>query len=238
MARPRGKTADWWTRMHQFVRGYGLMLLVMVVSVTSFRSALADWNDVPTGSMRPTILEGDRIFVNKLAYDLKLPYTKIRLARWADPQHGDIVVCFSPADGTRLVKRVVGVPGDVIAMQNNRVFLNGQPLAYALDEGQLSIRGRPEREPAHRYLVEDLTGQEHLVATTPGQRSLNTFAPLEIPPDCYFVMGDNRDNSADSRYFGFVARRNIAGKVTAVVLSFDRDNWYWPRWQRFFSHLL
>jgi len=238
MTRSKGRTAEWWMRLRRLVRSYGVTLVVLVVSVTSFRSALADWNDVPTGSMRPTILEGDRIFVNKLAYDLKLPYTRARLARWADPQRGDIVVCFSPADGTRLVKRVIGLPGDVIAMQDNRLFINGRPLDYERDEGQLAIRGRSQREPEHRYLIEDLTGQEHLVVLTPRQRSLNTFAPLEIPPGRYFVMGDNRDNSADSRYFGFVARRDIAGKVTAVVLSFDRDNWFLPRWHRFFSHLL
>jgi signal peptidase I len=232
MIRPQGRTGDWWMRLRRLVRGYGVTLVVLVVSVTSFRSALADWNDVPTGSMRPTILEGDRIFVNKLAYDLKLPYTKIRLAHWADPQRGDIVVCFSPADGTRLVKRVVGLPGDVIAMQDNRLFINGRPLDYERDEGQLAIRGRTQREPRHRYLVEDLAGLEHLVVITPGQRSLNTFAPLEIPPGRYFVMGDNRDNSADSRYIGFVPRDHLIGRAHHILVSANiKGNWL-PRMER------
>jgi signal peptidase I len=225
-------------RLLRFGRSYGLSLLVMVVSITSFRSALADWNDVPTGSMRPTILEGDRIFVNKLAYDLKLPYTKIRLARWADPQRGDVIVCFSPADGARLVKRVIGVPGDVIAMQNNRVILNGQALTYT-PGGKEAIAGEQSGdEPQGRILSEDLAGRDHLVQLSPGLRSRNTFEPLKIPPDSYFVMGDNRDNSADSRYFGFIARRDIAGKATATVLSVDRSHWYRPRWERFFRRLL
>src|SRR6266849_1150186 len=99
------------------------MLVLLVVS--SLRSALADWNDVPTGSMKPTIEEGDRVVVNKLAYDLKIPFTMIEVAKWSDPKHGDIVVLFSPADGVRLVKRVVGLPGDKIEMRENQLFVNG-----------------------------------------------------------------------------------------------------------------
>src|ERR1041385_8082592 len=87
-------------------------LLVLAVILFSIRSSLADWNDVPSGSMRPTILEGDRIFVNKLAYDLKVPFTTIHIADWSNPKRGDIVVFFSPHDGKRLVKRVIGLPGD------------------------------------------------------------------------------------------------------------------------------
>ena len=85
---------------------------------------------MPTGSMKPTILEGDRIFVNKLAYDLKIPFTTWHLAQWDDPQCGDIVVFYSPSDGKRLVKRVVGLPGDRIGMWKNQVILNGVPLQY------------------------------------------------------------------------------------------------------------
>src|SRR5262245_17162119 len=87
-------------------------LLVVLVVLFAVRSAVADWNDVPTGSMKPTILEGDRIFVNKLAYDLKVPFLGWRLVKWSNPGRGDVIVFASPADGTRLVKRVVGLPGD------------------------------------------------------------------------------------------------------------------------------
>ena len=97
------------------IRVFMLMLLV----VSSLRSALADWNDVPTGSMKPTIEEGDRVVVNKLAYDLKVPFTTFEVWKWGDPRRGDIVVLFSPKDGMRLVKRVVGVPGDRIEMRDN-----------------------------------------------------------------------------------------------------------------------
>src|SRR3954466_2107905 len=98
------------------IRGFLVILLI----VSSMRSALADWNDVPTGSMKPTIQEGDRVVVNKLAYDLKVPFTTIEIWKWDDPKRGDIVVLFSPVDGTRLVKRVVAIPGDTISMTNNQ----------------------------------------------------------------------------------------------------------------------
>src|SRR3984957_8047964 len=106
----------------------GLMLTILIL--TAVRSAIADWNDVPSGSMNPTIVEGDRVFVNKLAYDLKIPFTTRHIAQWSDPKRGDIVVFFSPADGIRLVKRVIGLPGDSIELVNDRLFINGVPAVY------------------------------------------------------------------------------------------------------------
>src|SRR6478736_2484047 len=105
-------------------------LLILAVVLFSIRSSLADWNDVPTGSMRPTILEGDRIYVNKLAYDLKVPFTTWHIAEWGGPQRGEIVVFFSPEDGERLVKRVVGLPGDTIELRNDVLIINETPVEY------------------------------------------------------------------------------------------------------------
>src|SRR5262245_29402594 len=99
-----------------------LPFLIILILGCSLRSAVADWNYVPSGSMKPTILEGDRIFVNRMAYDLKVPFTTWRIAQWADPQRGDIVVLYSPQDGKLLVKRVIGLPGDVIELRNNQLF--------------------------------------------------------------------------------------------------------------------
>src|SRR5450759_5965790 len=95
-------------------------LMLFVVLMIFFRSALADWNTVPSGSMKPTILEGDRILVNKLAYDLRIPLTHISIYKFADPKRGDIVVFDSKAADARLVKRVIGVPGDLVEMRDNR----------------------------------------------------------------------------------------------------------------------
>lgn len=214
--------------------------LFVLIAVGSLRSAVADWNDVPTGSMRPTILEGERIFVNKIAYDLKIPFTRVRLWEWGDPLRGDVVVLYSPADGKRLVKRVVGLPGDRIAMRQGRLFINGAPIRYAPlgdgDREQLGIHGEPV-EPVERLLWENLGQRHHPVTWTPLQPSIRNFEPIAVPAESYFVMGDNRDNSRDSRWFGFVDRSLIVGRATAVVISLDPDSHYAPRWHRFFQGL-
>src|SRR5215208_4131762 len=114
-------------KVFQEIRIFLLMLLV----VSSLRSALADWNDVPTGSMKPTIEIGDRVVVNKLAYDLKIPFTTIEVMKWADPQRGDIVVLFSRVDGTRLVKRVMAVPGDTVLIVDNQVLIYGKAATWS-----------------------------------------------------------------------------------------------------------
>jgi signal peptidase I len=217
-------------------RGWIRPLAVVVLVVGSFRSAVADWNDVPTGSMKPTILEGDRIVVNKLAYDLKLPFTALRLLRWGEPQRGDIVVLYSPADGIRLVKRVVGLPGDRVAMRSDRLVVNGQEVTYE----PLKAASIPGYEPARtpRVLaVENLPSHHHAVMITPGTAALRSFGPIVVPDGDYFVMGDNRDESADSRVFGFVPRDAIVGRATAVAASVNPSRHYLPRWQRFFHAL-
>lgn len=227
------------TRAWAWIRKSGLVSLVLVlVGVLSVRSAVADWNDVPTGSMKPTILIGDRIFVNKLAYDLKFPFTSWRLATWDHPERGDIVTCWSPENGTRLVKRVVGIPGDKIGMENGKILLNGRPLDYL--PADLDSIGALMGEDAQNklFFTEDLTGKKHTVAYQPEKRAIRDFPALVIPDGQYFMMGDNRDNSADSRYFGFVDREAIIGQATGVALSLDYENWYLPRWSRFFSKLV
>lgn len=212
----------------QEVRVFLLMLLV----VSSLRSALADWNDVPTGSMKPTIEVGDRVVVNKLAYDLKIPFTTISLFRWADPERGDIVVLFSPLDGTRLVKRVVAVPGDQVAMRDNQLFINEKPAAWS----PLQRARDPEQGPAY-VASETLLGHTHQVMVTPQVPAVRSFAAMAVPRGHYFVLGDNRDNSNDSRFIGFIARRRIVGKATAVAFSLDRANHFVPRVDRFFKKL-
>ena len=107
-------------------REWRVALFLIVFVVVPVKSSVADFNWVPSGSMKPTILEGDFVFVNKAAYDLRVPLTLHRVARWADPRRGDIVICFSPDDGVRLIKRVVGLPGDTLEMRNNRLIINGQ----------------------------------------------------------------------------------------------------------------
>ena len=229
-------------RLRQFInaarkRGF-FSLLLMVALVFSFRSAIADWNDVPTGSMKPTILIGDRIFVNKLAYDLKIPFTKIRVATWGEPRRGDIITCWSPSDGTRLVKRVVGVPGDVLEMHNSQLMLNGEKVEYAPAD-VAAIAAAMGADAADKiFYTEQLPDHAHLMAITPQKRAIRDFEALTVPDDQYFLMGDNRDNSADSRYFGLLERSAVVGRVQGTVWSLNFEDHYKPRWSRFFAEMI
>ena len=161
------KTIPWKQRWNQFARQEAKPLLIMLLVMFAIRSAIADWNDVPTGSMKPTIMEGDRVFVNKLAYDLKVPFTTWHLAQWDNPKRGDIVVFFSPADGLRLVKRVMGLPGDRIELANNELLVNGSPIKYE-SLPQNTINELPATEqPQHQFATEELAGHPHPVMATP-----------------------------------------------------------------------
>ena len=220
-----------------FIHGWVFSLLIAVLIATSIKSAIADWNTVPTGSMKPTIIEGDRIFVNKLAYDLKVPYTTIHIAEWDNPKRGEIVVFYSPQDGKRLVKRVVGIPGDTIYMKDDQLYVNGKVLTYR----------NPDEKDFEKYLVkneyrvetkiESLDEKIHPVLISRYHPKDYFFAPETLPKDKYFMMGDNRFNSHDSRFIGFVDRKAIVGRATAIVISLDINNWYKPRFDRFFSSL-
>jgi signal peptidase I len=212
-------------------------LLVLALVIFAVRSSLADWNDVPTGSMKPTILEGDRVFINKLAYDLKVPFTTWHLAEWSHPQRGDIVVCYSPHDGTRLVKRVVGLPGDLIELQDERLVINGKPVDYVPLSPEISGQLTEAERQGSLFAAEQLPAHPHAVMATPAFPAKRTFDPVPVPEGHYFMMGDNRDNSFDSRYFGVVGRKQILGKATAVAFSLDRNRYWLPRAQRFFQPL-
>ncbi len=216
-----------------FWREWVRPMLVMGFVLGSFRSAVADWNDVPTGSMKPTILEGDRVFVNKLAYDLKVPFTSWRLARWSEPQRGQIVVFFSPHDERRLVKRVIGLPGDRVEMRNRLLFVNEVPVPQVLmDAAGLDAASLDGAVPSS----EDLAGRRHTVLANLRRPSMTSFGPETVPQGSYLMMGDNRDNSFDSRFWGFVTRDRIVGEATGVALSIDWAR-HRARWERFFTKL-
>jgi signal peptidase I len=187
--------------------------------------------------MKPTILEGDRILANKLAYDLKVPYTNLHIASWDDPKRGDIVVFNSPKDGKCLVKRVVGIPGDIVAMRNNQLSINGEVLRYDPFDLEGLEPSTSSSDSIQKIYIEDLNGHKYKAMVMLSQPSIQSFAPVTVPEGHYFMMGDNRDNSADSRYFGFVDRKEILGRATAIVISLDLQHYYQPRWPRFFTKL-
>jgi len=224
-------------RARQWWREETRRLLILALIVFSTRSSLADWNDVPSGSMRPTILEGDRVFVNKLAYRPEGALHDLaprRMGQSAARRHCGLL---SPHDGKRLVKRVVGLPGDTIALRSNGLVLNGQPVEYAPIPVELLRDLTPADRAGRVFAAERLPGQPHAVAGHPAAPARRDFGPYRVPEAHYFMMGDNRDDSLDSRYFGPVERKRIAGRAIAVVLSFDRKHNWFPRWQRFFTAL-
>lgn len=207
------------------------VFVFVFATLAPLKSAVADWNWVPSGSMKPSILEGELVFVNKLAYDLKAPFTTLRFSAWGDPLRGDVVVFFSPVDGTRLVKRVVGLPGDTVEMRNDVLYLNGVRQLYSLKDPAPFLRDVFE-DPDPIVSIEHLPACDHYVMSLPGRLALRSFGPAVIPPDHYFMMGDSRDNSADSRFIGPIPRDKVVGRVARVLLSFDPLRYYAPRLQR------
>ncbi|MBA6327993.1 signal peptidase I [Colwellia sp. MB02u-6] len=205
-------------------------LLLFVSLMLIFRSAVADWNDVPTGSMKPTIVEGDRILINKMAYDLRLPFSQYSLITLAEPLRNDIVIFESDVADKRLVKRIIGIPGDTVALHNNQLLINQKPAQYTL------IAKNRDFTLSEEYIA----GSSHLIRTRlkPGHsknHQLESFQAITIPKNYYLVMGDNRDNSADSRVIGLVPRNEIIGRSTMVVFSLNYKNYLMPRNERFFK---
>jgi len=216
-------------------RSLFLFLGLMLV----FRSALADWMLVPSGSMNPTLVEGDRILVDKAAYGLRVPFTTHRLTRGADPARGDIVIFPSPEDGTTLVKRVIGLPGETIEMRDERLLIDARPMEIEPAAAPVADAELPAATRAlpHVYAREDLPGRAHALMLLPDRRAARNFGPVTVPAGEYLVLGDSRDNSKDSRYIGFVPRDSIVGRAWGVAYSLDAEHWYEPRGDRFFTHL-
>ena len=215
-------------------RGFLLLLLLFGL----FRTAVADWNPIPSGSMRPTILEGDVVLVNRLAYDLKVPLTDVSLARLGEPQRGDIVTFTSPTDGTRLIKRLVAVPGDVVEMNDEVLTINHQTAHYA-DLRMVTETLAPGLKVRATQAHERVAGApQRAVQFLAGVSAKRSFGPVTVPPGHYFMLGDNRDNSADSRFIGFVPRALLIGRAGHVLVSADITTNWWPRFSRIGSTLM
>lgn len=206
----------------------------VIALVFVLRSFLYEPFKIPSSSMVPTLLVGDLILVNKFTYGVRLPVINKKIIEVNTPQRGDVMVFKYPADiSLDYIKRVVGVPGDKITYTNKRLSINGQELAYApladyLDEERLSYSQQYSENltgVAHRILNDEgapaFTSNER---NFPGQELCRFDAgdfSCTVPPGNYFMMGDNRDNSLDSRYWGFVPDKNIVGKAFFIWMNFS-----------------
>ena len=207
----------------------GFVLFLCLIGI--FRSAIAEFNPIPSGSMRPNLLEGDVVLVNRTAYNLKLPLTDVVLARLGEPARGDVVTFFSPEDGKRMIKRLIALPGDVVEMRDERLIINGKDANYVLTGHAIEPPGGAQ-VPA--LLVDEaMDGKRYSIQVVPQLAAPRSFAPVTVPKDQYMMLGDNRDNSADSRYFGLVPRDLLIGRAERVLLSADYQGNWAPRPERF-----
>jgi signal peptidase I len=200
------------------------------------RALLVEAFRIPSGSMENTLLVGDFLFVNKALYGAEIPLVHARLPAFREPQRGDVVIFDSVEEpGVNVVKRIIGMPGDTIAMEDDVISINGRRLEepYVIRTDPASDREDPQmRSWQVRYLV----GRD----PRNYRPTLKNWGPLLVPPDSFFVMGDNRDNSYDSRYWGFLGRDRIRGRPLFIYYSYDK-NGLLPlpfltaiRWERIF----
>jgi len=163
---------------------------------------------------------------------VKVPLTDFALAATGDPMRGDIVTFHSPKDGTRLIKRVVGLPGDTIALRGDVLYVNGVAARYS-DPAQVTEDVPGWGAVRALRVTERIAGSSRTVQYLPGVRALRDFGPVAVPQGSYFMMGDNRDDSADSRYIGPVARHLIIGRTSRLLVSADILGHWMPRFDRF-----
>ncbi len=200
-------------KIAQFVRSrdfafYSVFLFILIC----IRSSVFASYYVPTGSMNPTILEGDFFFTNKLAYRLKVPFTKTSVFEWGVPSRGEMVVFKFPKNERELyTKRVIGIPGDIIEMWGGRLIINGRAIG----------RRATGTKDGISFYRESLNGREYTIQHITGKGRMTDIPPVMVPEGYIFVMGDNRDNSYDSRVWGCLPLGNVEGELIARWFSFD-----------------
>ncbi|MDT8341400.1 MAG: signal peptidase I [Longimicrobiales bacterium] len=199
------------------VREWLRTLLLALVLFLALRTMGVEAFKIPTGSMESTILVGDFVLVNKAVYGARIPGTDLRLPALAEPRRGDVVVFRPPHEpGKNYVKRVVALPGDTVQMRDKELIVNGE-VQHERWARYIDARGdavHPDMEWQSRHLV---------ASPSRYAPSRDTWGPIVVPPDRFFVLGDNRDNSEDSRYWGFVEREGLRGRPWIVYFSLDRS---------------
>lgn len=209
---PRGSKAPTEPVLVEYAKSFFPVLAIVFV----LRSFVVEPFQIPSASMWPTLEVGDFILVNKYAYGLRLPVSRTKVVDIGEPKRGDVMVFFPPhMNETYFIKRVIGVPGDKIKLENNVLYVNGERVPQEL------LQALPPARPQLEILWEQFYGRRHLMAKSipPGK-----FANYEktVPEGYYFMMGDNRDNSLDSRKWGLVPERDVVGKAFAIWMHWDK----------------
>ena len=188
-------------------------IIIAILIAFFIRTFVVQAFKIPSGSMKPTLLIGDHLLVNKFIYGIKIPFVRKTLVSISEPKRGDVVVFIYPEDHSKdFIKRVIGVSGDTIEIRNKKIFLNGLPY-----------------NDAHGVYVDDFI--------IPGSiQPRDNFGPFTVPKDALFTMGDNRDQSYDSRFWGVVDKKDVLGKAMIIYWSWDKDV-HNVRWSRIFSLL-
>ena len=190
------------------IREFVESILWAVALALIIRACVIQSFKIPSGSMLDTLVIGDCLLVNRFVYGIKVPFTDLRLPGIRDPQRGDVVVFKYPEDRSKdFIKRLIGVPGDEILIRDKRVYING-----TIYQNPHEVHKDPQ------ILPRELTQRDN-------------FGPVSVPANAYFMMGDNRDNSLDSRFWGFVPKTDVVGLAFIKYWSWDQDRWR-PRWLR------
>jgi signal peptidase I len=200
---------------------FPVLLFVLII-----RSFVFEPFRIPSGSMMPTLLQGDFIFVKKYAYGLRLPVTESKIVDTGEPARGDVVVFRLPSDpNVNYIKRVIGLPGDEISYEQHRLTINGE---------KVSLDQHPDATPREPRFVEKLDDRQHEILITDAGYTRND-GTYRVPEGHYFVMGDNRDNSRDSRFIDAIPETHLVGE--AVRIWMHMDGLQWPRWDRIGSKI-
>ena len=198
---------------------YSKSFFPVILAVFLIRSFLVEPFKIPSGSMMPTLLVGDFILVNKHTYGLRVPILNNTFVEMNHPRRGEVMVFHYPKDPSLdYIKRVVGVPGDRIEYRDKHLIINGQPLDVAFDSDYGYVAPGLNQVSAKRY-KETLGEHRHDILIVPDAMTVD--GAITVPEGQYFMMGDNRDNSNDSRFWGFVPERNIVGKAFMIWWNFD-----------------
>lgn len=183
-------------------------IMIAILLALFIRTFIVQAFKIPSGSMKPTLKIGDHILVNKFTYGVDLPFTDVTIIPGGRPERGDIIVFEYPVEPDKdFIKRVIGTPGDVVEIRDKTAYVNGEPV----DQG---------------YTMHT---EDYVIPA--GKNARDNFGPVRVPENAYFVLGDNRDNSYDSRFWGFVEEETIKGKAFIIYWSWDSEQ-FWPRWSR------